>query len=49
MKPIEEGGLARTRNKEKNFVREQEEQLCCSVLHVSHKRITRNQQKTGVF
>jgi hypothetical protein len=30
-------------------VREEEEQLCRSVLHVSHDRITGNQQKAGVF
>jgi hypothetical protein len=35
--------------KGKNFVREEEEQLCYSVLHVSQDRIVGNQQKGGVF
>jgi hypothetical protein len=30
-------------------MREEEEQLCRSVLHVSQDRITGNQQKAGVF
>jgi hypothetical protein len=30
-------------------VREEEEQLCRSVLHVNQDRITGNQQKAGVF
>jgi hypothetical protein len=39
----EEGGQVKPWTKGKNFVREEEEQLCCSVLHVSHDRITGNQ------
>lgn len=35
--------------KGRNFVREEEEQLCRSVLHVSQDRITGNQQRAGVF
>jgi hypothetical protein len=49
MRPTEEGGPARARTKGKNFMREEEDQLCCNVLRVSQDRITGNQQKAGVF
>ena len=39
----------RPSTKGRNFVREEEEQLCRSVLHVSQDRITGNQQRAGVF
>jgi hypothetical protein len=49
VRPTEEGSPARIGSKGKNFVREEQEKLCHSVLHVSHDRITGNQQKVGVF
>jgi hypothetical protein len=48
-RPAQEGGPATPGLKGKNFVREEEEQLCYSVLHVSQDRIVGNQQKSGVF
>jgi hypothetical protein len=48
-RPAQEGGPATPGLKGKNFVREEEEQLCYSVLHVSQDRIVGNQQKGGVF
>ena len=35
--------------KGKVYLREEEEQLCRSMLHVSHDRIINNQQRTGLF
>ena len=45
----EEGGHVRPGVKGKNFCKDEEEQLCRSVLHVTQDRIVGKQQKTGVF
>ena len=45
----QEGGPVRPRMKGKVYLREEEEQLCRSVMHVSHDRIVGNQQRAGVF
>ena len=45
----QEGGLVRPGVKGKVYLHEEEEQLCCSVLHVSQDRIVGNQQRVGVF
>lgn len=46
---FEEGGPVRPGVKGKVYLREEEEQLCRSVLHVSHDRIVGNQQRAGMF
>jgi hypothetical protein len=48
-RPTEERGPAKPGMKGKKFVREEEERLCYSVIHVSQDRITGNQQRSGVF
>ena len=48
-RPAEEGGLARPGLKGKKFVKEEEEQLCYYVLHISQDRIVGNQQRSGIF
>ena len=45
----QEGGPVRPGVKGKVYLREEEEQLCRSVLHVSQDRIVGNQQRAGVF
>ena len=45
----EEGGHVRPSVKGKNFCKDEEEQLCRNVLHVTQDRIVGNQQRAGVF
>ena len=45
----EERGHVRPGVKGKNFCKDEEEQLCRSVLHVTQDRIVGNQQRAGVF
>jgi hypothetical protein len=45
----QEGGPVRPGVKGKVYLREEEEQLCRSVMHVSQDRIVGNQQRAGVF
>jgi hypothetical protein len=48
-RPAEERGPARPGTKEKNFLREEEEHLYCSVFYANQDQIIRNQQKVGLF
>jgi hypothetical protein len=45
----EEGGHIRPGVKGKNLWKDEEEQLCRSVLHVTQDRIVGNQQRASVF
>ena len=45
----QEGGPVRPRMKGKIYLREEEEQLCRSVMHVLQDRIVGSQQRAGVF
>jgi hypothetical protein len=45
----QEGGPVRPGVKGKVYLREEEEQLCRSVMHVSQDQIVGNQQRAGVF
>ena len=45
----QEGGPVRSGVKGKVCLREEEEQLCRSMMHVSQDRIVGNQQRVGVF
>ena len=45
----QEGGPVRPGVKGKVYLREEEEQLCRSVMHVSQDRIVSNQQRARVF
>jgi hypothetical protein len=45
----EEGGHVRPSVKGKKFWKDEEEELCRSVLHVTQDHIVGNQQRAGVF